>query len=459
METIKYDFEDKIPVIAETDFLVVGGGPGGFGAAVTAARLGVKTMLVEANGAMGGTAAFAEVTPFMPSHKCWFDENKKLICAKTLDTPLYPEWAKCMHGYLPEKQRVEADADLEMFTNPPRIISRELASLAMEDICLEAGVHLLFHHTLVGVKVENGHLRYAVFHSKSGFCAIRAKVFADSTGDGDLAAFAGCPFEYGDPEHGLCQPMTLCFKLSHVDMTRVPVDYCWGLYAAAKVAGKIRCPRENILKMEYYDDDIVHFNTTRVVKKSAISGIELSEAEIEARHQMREIVRWLRNEVPGFENCCYHSIAPRIGIRESRRISGRAYLTKDNYLAASKFPDAVARCAYAIDIHSVTGAGTKRVRLPSGEFYEIPYGCIVPCNVENLLIAARCISVDHAVHSSMRVMATVVSVGQAAGAAACLSLKSGLDVSALDGRNVREKLVAFGARLREDEFDGCEPEH
>lgn len=451
MKSVQYDFPQRIPVVADTDFLVVGGGPGGFGAAVAAAREGVKTLLVEASGALGGAAVLFEVHPFMPSHKVWRDAQNNFLRAAPLDGPLYPEWIERMWSYLPEEVRnTVCEKDLADF--PPRMISKDLAALAMEDICVESGVDLLFHHTLVGVKTDENRVKYTVFHCKSGFCAIKAKVVCDSTGDGDLAALAGCEFEFGDAEHGLCQPMTLCFKLSHIDKARIPANFRTTLYNQAKAAGKLHCPRHNILCMPYYDDDVIHFNTTRVLGKSAINGVELSEAECEGRRQMREFVAWLRADVPGFEQCRIRSMG-RIGIRESRRILGLAYLTRDDFVNARKFPDAIARSAYQIDIHSTTGSGTEIVNLKPGEFYEIPYGCIVPRKMKNLLIGARCISADHALHSSSRIMPTVVSIGQAAGIAAALSLEQKRDVPKINGCDVRERLIKFGAPLGKHEFD------
>lgn len=452
MKTVQYDFQERIPVVANTDFLVVGGGPGGFGAAVTAARQGVKTLLVEASGTLGGAAALFEIQPFMPSHKVWRDAQNNFLKAAPLDGPLYPEWIDRMWSYLPGEVR-NTVCERNLADLPSRMISKDLAALAIEDICVESAVNLLFHHTLIAVKTDKNRVKYAVFHSKSGFCAIRAKVFCDSTGDGDLAALAGCDFEFGDVEHGLCQPMTLCFKLSHVDKTRIPANFRSTLYEQAKAAGKLHCPRHNVLCMSYYDDDVIHFNTTRVLGKSAINGVELSEAECEGRHQMRELIAWLRADIPGFEQCRLHSMGARIGIRESRRILGLAYLTRADFVNASKFPDAIARSSYQIDIHSTSGSGTEIVKLKPGQFYEIPYGCIVPRKMKNLLIGARCISADQALHSSSRIMPTVVSIGQAAGMAAALSLEQKRDVQKISGCDVRKRLIIFGAPLGQHVFE------
>jgi hypothetical protein len=277
--------------------------------------------------------------------------------------------------------------------------------------------------------------------------AIRGKVFVDSTGDADLAARAKCHFEFGN-EDGWCQPMTLCFKLDHVDRAQMPP---WSevqrLYTEAKANGEIDCPRENLLVFQTDDPDVYHFNTTRVIKKSGIDGQALSEAEIEGRRQLRQILLFLRRRVAGFAEATIYSVAHHIGIRETRRIRGLAYVTLADFEARRKFPDAIARVNYAIDIHNPNGSGTDLRHIPQDDWYEIPYGCIVPADSANLLIGSRSISVDHAVHSSMRVMPPVCSVGQAAGMAAAMAVATGVKPSQLDGKAVRQRLVVAGARL------------
>ena len=212
MDTINYRIDRDIPVIAEPDVLIVGGGPGGLGAGVMAARQGARTMLVERYGCAGGTAVFGEITPFMCNH----------VGHLTLDRPVYVEWCRQMQKYRSEadkkREPFNEDLDENVFN---RRISKDEAALAMEDLLLEAGVELLYHHELIDVVMKDGRIDAAVFSSKSGLCAIRAKVYVDSTGDGDLAVLAGAPFEFGNAE-GLCQPMTTCFKLSGVDRSRMP---------------------------------------------------------------------------------------------------------------------------------------------------------------------------------------------------------------------------------------------
>jgi hypothetical protein len=242
--------------------------------------------------------------------------------------------------------------------------------------------------------------------------------------------------------------MTLCFKLSHVDRARMPErKVITELYRKAKADGVLECPREDVLLFDTCDPSVIHFNTTRVVGKSGVDGQALSEAELDGHKQFRQYLSWLRSSVAGFENAQIHSVAHHIGIRETRRVKGLAFIGREAFEKRAKFPDAIVRCNDPIDIHSATGSGTEIVHMPHTEYYEIPYGCIVAKGVGNLLVGSRCISVDHALHSSMRVMPIVCSVGQAAGLAAALSAKSGLPPAQLNGVDVREKLKAFGAFL------------
>ena len=441
MKLFSYPFDaEKIPVFAETDILVVGGGPGGLGAAVTAGRMGAKVLLAEREGGVGGMSVYGEVSPMMGNHHG----------GVPMDRPVFMDWMKKMWKYRTKEMHAKCGEkeEFNIAIDPPqRIIAKEMSLLAMEELLQEANVELLYHHTLVGAEVKEERIVSAIFFSKSGFCRIKAKHFIDSTGDGDLAAFANCAFEEGN-EKGYCQPMTLCFKLGAVDLDRIPArEEINKLYDRAKEEDRIHCPRENVLIFNALPERTLHFNTTRIIHKSGVSGKDLSDAEIEGRRQMREIYEFLKKDVPGFENSYIASIGSKIGVRESRRIRGKVYQTSEDFFQQKHYSDGIARMRYMLDIHNPDGSGTLTNVMPPETWYEIRYGALLPENCRNLIMGCRAISVDHALFSSVRVMPQVCSLGQAAGMAAFLALEKGVDMENLSGECVRAKLKEFGAFL------------
>lgn len=424
-DTVARPAQSDIPVLHDVDVVVVGGGPGGIGAAVAAARQGARTLLCEQYGFLGGMATAGLVNPFMPNG----------LEGEPFDTGVFADWC---------------DAIDRMGGLQGRTFCQETAKLAAERLCLEAGVELLYHVQLDRPLMDDRRIDAALMLGKSGTTAHRGRVFIDATGDADLAARAGCRFELGRPQDGRCQPMTTCFDLAGVDLERMPdAGTINDLYDRAKEEGRLECPRENVLWFRSVEDDRVHFNTTRIVEHDATDTPSLSDAEVEGRRQILDYLRFLRSDVPGFEDARLHAIADTVGVRESRRVRGRAYLTREDFESAARFPDAIARVNYPIDIHSPTGEGTEHGRLPEGEWYEIPYGCLVPVDCDNLLVGGRPVSVDHAVHSSMRVMPPACTVGQACGTAAALAVEEGIDPAEVDGRRVRASLVEQGVALGE----------
>lgn len=440
MSKIEYARSEAVPVVHEADVIVIGGGPGGLGAAVMAARAGARTLLIERYGFLGGMATAGEVHPFMPNH----------ARGRSLDGPVYREWLQRMREYLPREWTEDIPWTGEAGPKE-RMIAKEAAVLAAEEVCLEAGVRLLYHHQVADALRSETRITHLVLLSKSGFTAAAASVYVDATGDADVAARAGCTCEQGGPS-GYSQPMTLCFKLSGVDRRRVPSrDEIHRLYAQARARGEICCPRDNILWFDWFDPGVIHFNTTRVLRRHGTSGPDLSEAEVEARRQLRELLAFFRTYVPGFERAGLYSMAHHIGVRETRRVRGLAYLTRADFATARKFPDAIARVSYPIDIHNPVGGDTEHQRIPEGDWYEVPYGCLVARDVDNLLLAGRPISADHAVHSSLRIMPVACSIGQAAGMAAALAAIRRCAPRDLDGREVRQELITRGARLEKAE--------
>lgn len=409
------------------DVLVCGGGPGGLCAAVSAARNGADTMLVERYGFLGGMATAGLVFPFMTR---------------------YAGGEQIIDGIFQELiERLDAKGG---YGGPNRsaMFDTEVMKSVCDDICLESGVRLLFHTMAVGTEVSNGRIERAIIHNKSGEQGIRASIHVDGTGDADLAYLAGVPCEKGRKGDGLAQPMTLCFRMGGVDTARMPDrPGITELYLKARAEGRIDCPRNDVLWFRTMRDDEVHFNTTRIIRADGTNAEDLTKAEIDSRRQVEQYVSFLKSDVPGFENAYLTMTAPQIGIRESRRIVGEYVLTAEDLLSARKFEDCIARGSYNIDIHDPAGGGTVLKRLPPGESYDIPYRSLVPKAIDNLLIAGRPISSTHEAHSAIRIMPIAAAIGEAAGAAAALCVRDNTIPRGLDPALLRQALLAQGANL------------
>lgn len=415
------------------DVVVCGGGPGGIAAALGAARAGAETLLIERYGFLGGGATAMLVNPWMT-----FKAGERQI----------------IFGVLQEL--IERLQSMGAYGHPrsAHAFDPEALKVVAENLCREASVSLLYHTFLTGTRVENGRIAAVQVANKAGLSEYTAEVYVDSTGDGDLAWMAGSAVEKGREEDGLSQPMTLNFRVANVDIDRMPSrEEINQKYNAAKERGEIDCPRENVLFFYATQAGVIHFNTTRVVMKDATDPWELTEAEIEARRQTWQIVAFLKREVAGFADAYLQMTAPQIGVRESRRVMGQYVMTAEDCLTARKFADCIARGSYPVDIHNPVGEGTVIKRVPPGEWYEIPYRCLLPLKIRNLLIGSRCVSATHEAHSAIRVQPIVIAMGQAAGAAAGLCVRHGLEPRALDVPMLQKELVLQGQRFDKPGID------
>ena len=289
-------------------------------------------------------------------------------------------------------------------------------------------------------------------------------MFIDATGDGDLAARAGCAFEQGD-ETGKTQGMTLCFTVASGSRTKY-LDYVYTtgdgylakLVEKAKIDGVWELPDSSLVGMSFKSETVAGCNLGHVYGYDATDPLSISAAERKGRRVVEKLMAFLRRYVPGQENLELISSGPHIGVRESRRIVGEYTLTLDDYLSCRTFPDDIARCAYFIDLHAVTTDAAARAKnvtdgekrsysLPAGQSHGIPYRCLIPKGVENLLVAGRCLSAERAVQGATRVMPYAFATGEAAGLAAALSLPESGDVRSVDTAELQRRLRAQGAWL------------
>lgn len=422
----------------EYDVIVVGGGLTGVAAAVSAAREGMKTMLIEQSGFLGGALGNCLVNPFMAYHtKMEVDGEMKKV---DLSAGIFTEIVEKLNAFgVHWKQGVNSNG----------VFHEEYMKLILDRMTVEAGVTVLLHSTLAGVEKSGGMLTGVTVVGKSGKMTMHAKCFIDCTGDADLAVMAGCPTHLGREKDNLCQPMTLCFRLANVDMEKFKAnrEKINPLYQQLQAVGKIRNPRENVLIFFHPVKNMLHFNTTRVIKLNPTDPFHLTRAEMEAREQMFEMYHFLKENIEGFENADIAFSAPQIGVRESRMIDGLHLLNEEELKNCTKFEDAIAAGNYDIDIHNPEGAGTSHYYFKDGEYYTIPYRCLIPKNADNLLVAGRCISSTHEAQASYRIMPIVTTLGQAAGVAAAVALKQNVQPKDADIHEIQRILKAGGAFL------------
>lgn len=415
------------------DIIVVGGGFAGTAAALAASRNGCKVLIIEQSGALGGAANTCLINPFMPNStkiKNEKGETEKLelsrgifaeICSKLKE-------AGAMNG---------------------GTFHEEYLKLILDDMTEEAGIDVLFHATLCEVKAENGMLESVTVITKGGKISFSAKQYIDCTGDADLAVMSGCPYHLGRKGDSLCQPMTLCFRIANIDekefFTSESRKQMQEIYKRWQEDGKTSNPRENILLFRTMIEGVVHFNTTRIVKRNPVDPFDVSWAEREARRQMLDIFHMLRDELPSFRNAQIVSSASWIGARESRMIDGEHILNEEELKNCIRFDDAIAAGNYDIDIHNPEGSGTSHYYFPDGEYYTIPYRSLIPKKIFNLLVAGRCISSTHEAQASYRIMPIVCCLGEAAGVGASVAIKDNCTPKEADIRKIQKILLDNGA--------------
>jgi len=447
-------------IAAECDVLVVGGGPAGLGAALGAAGGGADVVLAERYGFLGGNATAALVMPLMSFHT--HDGRPAATRAADLMPSDHGPGEPVVEGALQHLLRrlVAAGGAIPASERTGFVVPFDpevFKQIALE-VLDDAGVKYLFHAFASGV-IGLPRLDGVIFETKSGPVVITARATVDCTGDGDIAALAGAPYEVGRTADGLVQPMTLMFRMvefegaafaayrqAHPDQWR-GVHGLWELIAKATAAGELELPREDILFFGTPHEREVSVNSTRVTGLLGTSVWDLTRAEWQARRQMSQIAAFLRRYVPGFEKAYVAQSGVNIGVRETRRITGEYQLTAADVLEARKWADVIARGTYPIDIHDPTGKGTILRRVPPGEAYDIPLRCLLPQRVDRLTVGGRCISGTHEAHSSYRVMPIAMATGQAAGVCAALAARTGRASRDVPAGAVQEELRRQGAAL------------
>ncbi len=410
------------------DLLVAGGGLAGVMAAIAVAREGSRVVLIEKYGFLGGMATCGLVNPFMgwKERGSWVDANAGLF--KTM------------------RQRI---FDLGGNKSPnDGSYMEEFMKLALDRMVREyPNIKVIFHALVSDVDCADGAIRSVTVSTVSGNIKLRAKMYIDATGNADLSAFAGFAYKLGREEDGLCQPMTLNFRLANVDWDRIDHKRMQALYKQYRVEGKIKNPREDILIFHMPVKQIMHLNTTRIVGRNPVDVEDYTEGEFEAREQVYEMYRFMRDNIPGMENCELIMSAPELGVRESRRIVGEYEISEDDIVGVRKFDDRIARGTYEIDIHNPAGTGTYHRGVPENDYYTVPYRALIPKDSSNVIVAGRPISSTHAAHSSFRIMPITSCIGEAAGVAAHFAVRSDCAARDVDIKRVQDTLTDHGALI------------
>lgn len=429
----KIVLEKEIPVVGSYDVVVAGGGPAGFIAAIAAAREGASVALIERYGFLGGMATAGFVAPL----SVFTYNGEKVIGGIPWE---FIERLVQMHGGLVEKPLGNVAFDPELY------------KLCVQRVVLDAGVELYLHSYLSGVEVSGGRLMSAVIENKNGSEAIEGKVFIDATGDADLAFLSGVPMQEQSGEK--LQPASTYFVLSGVDTESELVKAAMH-HNRQGVNCQCDPVREKLLKIADKEgipsfggpwfctilhDGSITVNMTRT-EVDACDNRAFSMAECELREQVFKMAAILKKYFPEFKDSYVSSVAPQAGVRETRRIKGVHTVSAEEYLSAYQYEDSISRGAHPIDIHASSGPAQGLRFLEKAAY--VPYRALIAKDFSNILVAGRCISADREAFASLRVQASCMGTGQAAGVAAALS--EGKDVRSIDIPLLQSRLRSLGA--------------
>ncbi|MCS7462527.1 FAD-dependent oxidoreductase [Paenibacillus doosanensis] len=424
------------------DVVVIGGGASGVAAAIAAARNGASTLLIEQRGYLGGMGTAALVPAFCP----YTDGQKPVIRGIGLD--------------LLEKMKIEAGEDFmsrykDLLDWVP--IDVETLKRVYDREVLASGAKILFHTVADQVLLEGDRISGLVISNKSGRSVVQAKLYIDASGDADLAALAGVPFQVGG-DQGELQPGTMCYVVTGADRARFKQfleetgerGQLERTVTEAQKNGDLPDGRKRISGMAWITDSIVGFNFGHIFGIDGTKAEDLTRAAIEGRQLIDTQIRFLRKYVPGFEHIHLVHSGDQVGIRETRRIQGDYTLVVEDFLSMRTFEDDIARNSYFIDIHLANASSTMTIKhLPKGESHGVPYRCMLPQGKSNLIVAGRSVSSDRPVQGSLRVMPNCFAMGEAAGIAAAMAGSAGVGFREVSIPELQRRLIEQGAYLGE----------
>jgi hypothetical protein len=434
----------QTPLYGEFDVVVLGGGPAGITAASSAARLGQKTLLIERYGFLGGMGTAAGVTNFCGLHANVFGEIKQVV-----------------HGLADDLlDRLRA---LNGLNEPHVLFGGKIAAQAYDNAALKiaanqlvvsSGAKILFHAFAVGVAMKTeSQIDALLIETKSGRMAVRARTFIDCSGDGDLAAFAGAPFEKGADGHTMMYPSTM-FRVNNVDA--VKAGDAWNHFGKwmdeASSQGRKFARKTPIIRPQKNPSEW-RANVTQLSNAdgSPVDGTnaqEFSDAELTGRQQIVDFFEFLKTSAPGFEHSYILEIAPQVGIRETRRVIGHYQLTASDVLDCVGFDDSIGVNGWMIEEHIAGDVKFQWQDIPNCRGYnQLPYRMLLPKKIDNLLVAGRCASMTHMGQSAARVSGACFVMGQAAGTAAALAHQLTVPLGALNIERLQTQLKIDNALL------------
>jgi hypothetical protein len=444
------------------DVIIAGGGVSGSVAAIAAARSGATTLVIEQSGNLGGTLTSCGVGPMMTFHA----GEKQVI--KGIMQEIVDEMVA--GGYSTGHIK-----DTTQYINYLTPFSSEGLKLVLDEMLDKAGCDVLLHTFIGKVNTKEKHIESLTVCNKDGLHDIKGKIFIDATGDGDIAAWAGVQMVKGRESDGAMQPMTMNMKYCNVKVTELRdhiakyaeefprmVNNIELMYQTtrlsfagftkefqeAKKRGELDMKRDEVLCFETNVEGEFIVNTTRILNHDGTDAASLSEAEQIGRKQCRDLDKFLRKYIPGFQDAILEGTGPSIGIRGTRQLKGLYVLTAEDVLKRKVFESVVAHSAYPIDIHNPKGEGTASSFVSEpGTYYSIPYEVMLCDEVSNLIVTGRCISATFEAQAAIRTTPTVGALGHAAGIAAAMAAKADSDTRRVDTSILQRELILQNAYL------------
>lgn len=449
--------------LGATDVLVVGGGPAGVCAAIAAARCGAKTVIVEQGNCLGGMATRGLVAPFMTC----YDTTGEIMVIRGIFEEVVNRMVALGGAIHPSQVRAGTPFSAWITKGHDHLtpFDAETMKFVLDQMCDETGVKVMFHSTLVDPIIIGNGVSGIRLLNREGLCSIRAKVTIDCTGDGDVAARAGVPCTFGNPEIGKVQPSTLFFHINNVDTPRLTKDVEAHLHEFRKVngvsyralhwrveeaeaAGEWDIARKSVNIYRGVREDEWAVNCTRIAGVDATSTESLSAAEKEGRRQVQELMNFFHKYVPGCENATIKSSASTLGIRESRHVQGEYILKADDLLQGVVQEDSILCASNSVDVHGRNGANTTEYKtVEKGQWYGLPLRSLIPLHRDGLIVAGRAISAESDAAGAVRVMPPCMAMGHAAGITAAFAALGGTAPRKIDAGDVRAKLLEQGAFL------------